>query len=338
MVMDRLLYESGGSGEKYKPFFSGSDLHYEIPLLRQGRRGRFEGAFACKSERYGYADEMAFLQCDFFSEVLGLSCSMNVILPQRSVSQLGEESGASKDKYPVLWLLHGLSDDHSSWMRRTSIERYVSSLGLAVVMPAVNRSFYVDALNGPAYHTFIAEELPAIARGFFPLSDKREDNYVAGLSMGGYGAMLLGLRYPERYHLAASLSGALDIVSIYERNESEGRRREFHQVFGDPRQLAKSEWNLFHLLEQQVSRGIDLPHLYAVCGTEDFLYPDHLAFKQHCERLACSLDAEEASGAHDWAFWDSMIQRVLQRLPLAKPKVAPDPLSREDVVRLLKRS
>jgi len=281
---------------------------------------------------------MAFIQCDFFSEVLGLSCSMNVILPQRTVGQIGM-AGTSRDgAQPVLWLLHGLSDDHSVWMRRTSIERYASALGLAVVMPAVNRSFYVDAVSGQAYHTFIAEELPTIARGFFPLSRKREDNYVAGLSMGGYGAMLLGLRYPERYHLAASLSGALDIVSIYERNESEGRRREFHQVFGDPKDLAQSEWNLFHLLEKQANSGVELPQLYAVCGTEDFLYPDHLSFIKRCRELGVALDAEEAPGTHDWAFWDQMIQRVLERLPLQVPLESPEPMSREDVVRKLRSS
>lgn len=91
-------------------------------------------------------------------------------------------------KHPTLYLLHGLSDDHTIWLRRTSIERYVASMGLAVVMPAVHRSFYTDMDKGYRYWTFISEELPALARSFFPLSDKREDNFAAGLSMGGYGA------------------------------------------------------------------------------------------------------------------------------------------------------
>ena len=152
---------------------------------------------------------MAFIQCGFFSEVLGLSTSMNVILPQSSAGQIGMEGKSFSEKHHTLYLLHGLSDDHTIWMRRTSIERYAASLGIAVVMPAVHRSFYTDMANGYNYWTFVSEELPAIARSFFPLSDAREDNFVAGLSMGGYGAFKLALRCPDKFAAAASLSGAL---------------------------------------------------------------------------------------------------------------------------------
>jgi S-formylglutathione hydrolase FrmB len=136
---------------------------------------------------------MALIHCNFFSEVLKLSTSMYVILPQRTQNQIGMQGTVKKDKHPTLYLLHGLSDDHTIWLRRTSIERYVANLGLAVVMPEVHRSFYTDMVNGYNYWTFISEELPEIARSFFPLSDKREDNFVAGLSMGGYGAFKLAL-------------------------------------------------------------------------------------------------------------------------------------------------
>lgn len=127
---------------------------------------------------------MALIQCQFYSEVLGLSTSMNVILPQATRSQIGLEGKQGTGPHPTLYLLHGLSDDDSTWLRRTSIERYVASLGLAVVMPQVHRSFYTNMEQGAAYWSFISEELPALARSFFPLSDKREDNFVAGLSMG----------------------------------------------------------------------------------------------------------------------------------------------------------
>src|SRR5512147_42451 len=138
---------------------------------------------------------MPLIHCNFFSQALGLSISMDVILPLRPWSQ---GASAQAGRHPTLYLLHGMSDDHTIWQRRTSIERYVDPLGLAVVMPAVARSFYTDMYAGPKYWTFISEELPEIARAFFPLSAAREDNYVAGLSMGGYGAFKLGLRQPER--------------------------------------------------------------------------------------------------------------------------------------------
>ena len=142
---------------------------------------------------------MALIQCDFYSEVLQLSTSMNVILPQ-----------PARSRYPVLYLLHGLSDDHTIWLRRTSIERFVDPLGLAVVMPAVHRSFYTDMAAGNRYWTFVGRELPALVRAFFPVSRRREDTFVAGLSMGGYGAFKLALSFPQRFAAAASLSGALD--------------------------------------------------------------------------------------------------------------------------------
>ncbi|MFD0818010.1 alpha/beta hydrolase, partial [Micromonospora zhanjiangensis] len=154
---------------------------------------------------------MALMRCDFFSETLGLNTSMTVLLPQRTATQIGM-SGATRDgDPPVLYLLHGLSDDDTIWLRRTSIERYVAPLGLAVVMPQVARSFYTDEANGNRYWTFLSEELPELCRSFFRLSDRREDTFVAGLSMGGYGALRWALRAPHRFAAAASLSGALDL-------------------------------------------------------------------------------------------------------------------------------
>jgi pimeloyl-ACP methyl ester carboxylesterase len=157
---------------------------------------------------------MALVHCDFFSDVLGLSTSMTVILPQSTSGQIGMSGEVSKGDTPVLYLLHGLSDDHTIWTRRTSIERYVAPLGLAVVMPRVDRSFYLDEAHGNRYWTFLSEELPEVVRGFFRVSRRREDTFVAGLSMGGYGAMKWALSEPHRFAAAASLSGAVDLAGL----------------------------------------------------------------------------------------------------------------------------
>src|SRR5215213_10189016 len=130
---------------------------------------------------------MAHLRCDFFSDALGLSTSMTVILPQPTQNQIGMAGKAGEGPPPVLYLLHGLSDDDTIWLRRTSIERYVAPLGLAVVMPQVHRSFYLDEAIGNRYWTFLSEELPSVVGSFFRVSQRREDTFVAGLSMGGYG-------------------------------------------------------------------------------------------------------------------------------------------------------
>ncbi|MFC0332565.1 alpha/beta hydrolase [Paenibacillus sepulcri] len=253
---------------------------------------------------------MALIQCDFYSEALGLSTSMNVILPQTTYSQIGMETQSHGNKHRTLLLLHGLSDDHTIWLRRTSIERYVAPLGLAVVMPAAGRSFYTNMVSGLDYWTFISEELPALARSFFPLSDRREDNFVAGLSMGGYGAFKLALSHPDRYAAAASLSGALDVTGFYK-----DRNKDLDLIYGSVEQLRDSPNDLFRLASDAADHQ-NPPQLFQCCGTEDFLYQDNLRFRKHAGDLKLPLTYEEEPGSHDWGYWDRKIQRVLEWLPL----------------------
>jgi len=261
---------------------------------------------------------VALIECDFFSESLGLSVSMNVILPQAtSGRQIGmEQRGSGDGRHPVLWLLHGLSDDQTIWLRRTSIERYVAPLGLAVVMPRVDRSYYTDMREGLAYWTFVSEELPAIARSFFPLSDRRGDNFVAGLSMGGYGAFKLALRCPARYCFAGSLSGALDVASLFSAKPE--RDAELRRTFGSADEFRGSDEDLFALTERLTKdNSAELPSLYACCGTADFLVESNRRFRDHCAAVGLPLEYEEDAGRdHEWGYWDLTIQRVLERLPL----------------------
>lgn len=264
---------------------------------------------------------MAFIQCDFYSEVLGISTSMNVILPQKTYTQIGMETEAKGDKYPTLYLLHGLSDDHTIWHRRTSIERYVAPLGLAVVMPTVNRGFYTDMANGYKYWTFVSEELPAIARTFFPLSHAREDNFVAGLSMGGYGAFKLALGCPDKFAAGASLSGALDIGVIADNDNKLFLDSELQNIFGDLKNVRGTENDLFYLAEKTAKSHVPKPMLYQCCGTEDFLYKDNIRFKEFLKQLPYDYTFEEEMNDHNWGYWDQKIQRVLEWLPLRHEEV-----------------
>ena len=185
---------------------------------------------------------MALIQCDFFSEILGISSSMCVILPQDTTNQIGMEGSHKRQRYPTLYLLHGYSDDYTIWQRRTSIERYVASLGIAVVMPNAGKSYYTDMKKGDKYFTFISQEVPELARSFFPLSEKREDNFIAGLSMGGYGAFKVALTYPERFCAAASLSGSLDIASRVGYNSLSSFNRHFKTIKGiSPREYRNDQ-------------------------------------------------------------------------------------------------
>ncbi len=229
---------------------------------------------------------MALLQCQFSSATLEIQTSMNVILPQ-----------VKGRLFPTLYLLHGLSDDHNAWCRQTSIERYAIEKGIAVVMPAVNRSFYANMSHGAKYWTFVSEELPELARSFFPLSPLREHNFAAGLSMGGYGAMKLGLSFPDRYAAVASLSGAVDVNRLANDKFAE----DMTNVFSDPSKIPGSSVDLFGLAKS-VAGTSTIPELFQCCGTEDFLYDDNIRFRDHCRELDLPLTYEEEPGVHAWGY------------------------------------
>ncbi|MFW5798509.1 MAG: alpha/beta hydrolase [Planctomycetota bacterium] len=257
---------------------------------------------------------MAFIQCDFHSETLRMACSMNVILPQAtSSSQIGMPSRAEPGRHKVLYLLHGLSDDHTIWMRRTSIERYVAPYGIAVVMPAVHRSFYTDMDRGGRYWTFVSEELPRLCREFFPLSKAREDNFVAGLSMGGYGAFKMALACPESFGGAVSLSGALDVARLVSAMQGDATfQEELVNIFGDVDAIAGTDNDLLKLLGDVADSGRPRPRLFAVCGTDDLLLTANRTFRDEAETLDYPLDYREDKGTHEWGFWDRWMPRVLQ--------------------------
>ena len=256
---------------------------------------------------------MAFFDCHFFSETLALSVSAHVILPQ--------SPAAKRRLHPTLFLLHGLSDDHTMWTRRTSIERYAAERNLAVVMPAVGRSFYQDTAGGARYWTFLSEELPAVMRSFFPLSEKRADNFAAGLSMGGYGALRLALSQPEKFAAVASFSGALDYVRrLREAGKPRSRisKAEWDSVAGPAADAEGTASDLFHLANRAASRRGPKPAVWLSCGTEDDIISDTRAFHRHLDALGWKHHHEESPGAHDWAYWDAQIQRAIAWLPIRK--------------------
>lgn len=251
---------------------------------------------------------MALLTCDFFSDALQVGTSMTVVLPQPTEAQIGVEGGADAGPPPLLYLLHGLSDDHTAWSRYTSLNRYAEAAGLAVVMPSVHRSFYSDERHGHRYWEFVSEELPEVVGSFFRVSTRPEDTFVAGLSMGGYGAVRLALTHPDRYAAAASMSGALDIV----RAMADPARAELsRRVFGDA--VAPAE-DLFSLLE----RAATVPPLHLSCGTEDPLLDHTSDFAAAATAAGHDVTTDLRPGAHEWSFWDTEIQRVLAWLPLSR--------------------
>lgn len=278
---------------------------------------------------------MIRLRTDFFSESLGMGTSMVVLMPQAAsgigmegadaAPRTGEDGAAdggtagggtggstSAPAVPVLYLLHGLSDDCTIWERRTSIERYAAEQGIAVVMPEVRRSFYCDEAVGEKYWTFVAEELPELVARTFRVSTAREDTFVAGFSMGGFGAFKLALNHPERFAAAASLSGALDPASLgLEHNTGHLAER----VWGG-RDLAGTADDLLGKLA--AADPLSLPALFLDCGTEDALLEQNRRFIAAAEQHSVDLTSRLRPGDHTWEFWDQGIQDVLDWLPIRR--------------------
>jgi len=255
---------------------------------------------------------MALLHVNFFSDVLGVCTNMEVILPQKSYTQIGIESSEGGERIPVLYLLHGMSDDCTIWCRRTSIERYVAPLGIAVVMASAQLSYYSDMVYGGKFFTFFADELPKICRGFFPqISGRREDTFVAGLSMGGYGAFKLAMRRPENYAFAGSLSGAFDIANrvIHE--------NVWNLAFGGADKIPGSENDLFYLAEQLKNSGKETPCFYCSTGKDDELtFDGNEKMHKHLTELGIDHTYEVFEGVHNWDYWDTHIKDILARLPI----------------------
>ena len=247
---------------------------------------------------------MAHLVVDYYADALGVQTRMHVLLPQRPAA----------GKAKTLYLLHGMSDDEGTWMRRTSIDRYAEEHGLAVVMPDGGLGWYTDMYRGLAWFRFISEELPALCRRFFPiLSDKREDTYIGGNSMGGYGALKCALRAPQTFSRVISLSGALDAADTAINNTVPATRRYWEDVFGPAEDVSGSENDLFAAATALTDPALR-PRIYMWCGTEDFLYAQNTRMRDHLRALGYDLTYEESPGDHQWKYWDKKIADALDWL------------------------
>ena len=247
---------------------------------------------------------MAHLVVDYYADALGVQARMHVLLPQRLAA----------GKAKTLYLLHGMSDDEGTWMRRTSIERYAEEKGLAVVMPDGGLGWYTDMYRGLAWFKFISGELPALCRRFFPiLSDKREDTYIGGNSMGGYGALKCALRAPRTFSRVISLSGALDAADTAINNTVPATRRYWEDVFGPAEDVSGSENDLFAAATALTDPALR-PRIYMWCGTEDFLYGQNTRMRDHLRALGYDLTYEESPGDHQWQYWDKKIAGALDWL------------------------
>ncbi len=245
---------------------------------------------------------MALIRIDHVSAAVQQTLPLNLILPDPA------RWDRPLSECPVLFLLHGLSEDAGAWLRNTQIEAYAERLGLVVVAPSGGRSFYSDLPNGQAWFRYLTEELPSWLRGVFNLSLDRDHTFIAGSSMGGYGAVKAGLLCPDSFAVAASFSGALsmDIVRYHPEDE---RRKEFSLLFGDLEKLTGSSFDPQVWLRR--ADLVRLPRLFVSCGLQDDLYPFSLQFTAWARAAGVDVTFHEEPGRHDWFFWNRQLGRFL---------------------------
>lgn len=258
---------------------------------------------------------MAFLQVNLMSEALLRTVQVNVVLPVDKLRFPGTPAREEKP-YKTLYLLHGILGSSVDWVNGTRIQRYADENDLVVVMPSGDNAFYVDQ---PASHNlygeFIGKELVELTRKMFPLSRKREDTFIGGLSMGGYGAMRNGLKYSDTFGYIVSLSGALLIDDMPERtNESPmfmERRDYAESVFGNLDELLESDKNPKWLIKQLKKEGKSIPKIYMACGVDDMLLEENRSMHAFLQDNGVDVTYEEGPGSHEWDFWDTYIKKAI---------------------------
>lgn len=236
---------------------------------------------------------MALLRVEYSSKVLEMNTSFQVFLP--------DEGTLSEAK--VVYLLHGLTDNCTGWTRYSCCERYARERGVVLVIPEVQRSFYIDGVYGLHYFTYVARELPAVCQRMFGLSSRREQNFVMGLSMGGYGALKCALTYPEQYAGCGSFSGVTDLEAFMQRSALPMHQKEFTALLG-PEHTVGPENDLSALAASVQSA----PAIYLSCGEEDVHYPMNCRFSQQLSRLGIAHRFDHRTGNHTWDFWDRSLQ------------------------------
>ena len=265
---------------------------------------------------------MAHLDCSFYSQSLRKNAHVIVFFPSMSADDFLEEREVhyydEGKKWPSLYLLHGSYGDCLDWSLRTGIERYAQDKGIVVIMPSSENSAYLNMYCGEDYLTYIGKELPEFMGKMFPLSDRKEDTSIAGLSMGGYGAFRVGLEFPETFGNIASLSGAMDMSALQNSEEAHAKKMPANYkaaVFADTKKIEGSDDDIPVLLKKVMGSGVEMPRLYMTCGTEDFIYPSNESFYQNACELGADITYERYPGVHNWDFWDEHIKDVLNWIP-----------------------
>lgn len=255
---------------------------------------------------------MAEFTVDFFSQSLNVTTTLNVFIPQILGKPIDE---VKKEKFKTLYLLHGLTDSQTAWKSLTNVIRYARERKMAVVMPSAHNSWYSNMKYGFNYLDFVGEELPKVCQMFFSqLSDKKEDNIIAGNSMGGYGALKIALTFPQNFGYVGCFSGAFDAYEIVDYCYKD-RSGYVKALFGDKDEYLKSQNNIFNLVKEYHLSGKEKPSIYMWCGEQDEvvgLFKANVEMKKLLEECGYDFVYNQTQGVHDWKYWDKYCEEMLK--------------------------
>ena len=257
---------------------------------------------------------MVLFRGDIKCKSLQRRTSISVILPADNIHFLQDTEEIVPKPYRTLYLLHGLYGSDDIFLANTSIQKFAEDNGIAIVIPCGENSFYVDNPKAHAYYgEYVGQELLDITRNIFPLSHRREDTFIAGFSMGGYGAVRNGLKYHENFSKIGMISAALitdDIVN-YTEDGNVLRSRDFYEsIFGDLDELKGSDMDPKVLIE----RCPNVPDIYMACGEDDFLFEKNIDFHEFLKDMDIDADFVKASGEHTWEFSEKYIKEFIKTL------------------------
>lgn len=263
---------------------------------------------------------MALIQVNFLSKSLMRTVPINVILPVDKLTFPGMPPREERP-FKTLYLLHGIFGNYTDWVSGTNIQRWADEKDLAVVMPSGDNMFYIDnEKSHNLYGEFIGQELVEITRKMFPLSREREDTFIAGLSMGGYGAIRNGLKYHDTFGSIGGLSSALIVNGLEARTNEHPlfiERKDFAEsIFGDLSKVKGSDQDPEWLVKQLSEEKAAFPKMYLACGTDDSLLAVNRNFKDFLQASGVEVTYEEGPGAHEWDFWNRHIKKFIDWLPL----------------------
>lgn len=251
---------------------------------------------------------MAYFQGTVRSAVLQLDTKINVVLPYDYYDADGKPGKYNK----VLYLLHGLKQNADAWPRYSGAERFANYYGYAIVFPEVGRLWYADLPEGTRYFTYLTEELPQIVHDLFKLPMGRENTFVGGLSMGGYGALKCALRCPDKFAGAMCFSSG-----FYALNRPEWLQKIYHprgelvSIMGEELKV-RDEDNIDAMI-RSFPKDAEKPRLYLACGTEDPLFDHSVIARDTLRDNGFTVEWEQWPGGHDWTFWDAALDKGMKR-------------------------